>query len=227
MGAFCWASEEMALKLHFHQRGKLASTEGNKCTLDERNIFLGAVRVAILETYIPNGHAATPAATAAEDADAAATSPPWWCYGLCHSHEEGEYCAVVHPACPLQVSEASIAATQRRQLHENRLLPVRELSRQTHPSELRKDRSTADQKLICRGTRVSFLTRVHELISQQQQQQPGIADPMLSDACLFFLKHRFDLECYAVQPQGRAEMFQLSSKPQELRRSILNGSKQP
>jgi hypothetical protein len=247
-GVVVLASGDIALKLHFHGRGKLSSTLGNKCTIEERNAFLGAVRVAIQETYIPSSHydrqeAPTTTATGSGSTEAEGV-PPWWCYGLCQQHDEGEYCAVVHPGCSLQaVTDAAVVtAAHGRRLHENRLLPVRELSRQAHPSELRKDRSTADQKTICRTTRVSFLSRVHDLMimmqtAQQQQQQQGVGrsgSTGISDACLYFLKHRFDLECFVVPPPGTEEttMFQLSSfnnkKPattgQELRGSAYTSS---
>jgi hypothetical protein len=245
-GVVVLASGDIALKLHFHGRGKLSSTLGNKCTIEERNIFLGAVRVAIQETYIPSysnydrQEAPTTTATGSGFTEVEGV-PPWWCYGLCQQHDEGEYCAVVHPGCPLQaVTDAAIVTAHHgRRLHENRLLPVRELSRQAHPSELRKDRSTADQKAICRTTRVSFLSRVHDLMIMmqvQQQQQPGGsrgASTGISDACLYFLKHRFDLECFVVPPPGTEETtMQLSSfnnkKPattgQELRGSAYTSS---
>lgn len=183
------SSEDMALKVHFLRRGKLRSTDGNRCTMEERNKFLLAVRAA-MEEVVDKSHE--------EEA-------PWWCHGLCRLHEEGEYCAVVHPHCPLKIPQSSIDASIARKLHENRMLPVRELGPQAHPSEHRRDRSTTDQKIVCRGTRVSFLTRVGDYLG---------AD-MVSNECISFLIHRFGISCYAVPPEG-TEPLQLSSKPREI-----------
>lgn len=194
---FGQSSEEMALKIRFRRGGKLRSTAGNKCTIEERDTFLQAVRAA-MEESISKIHD---------------EEPPWWCYGLCRHHEEGEYCAVIHPHCPLEIPQSSIDAATARKLHENRMLLVRELGPQTHPSELRRDRSTSDQKVVCRGTRISFLTRIRDHLGTN----------MVSNECITFLKQRFDITCYAVQPKGE-ESFQLSLKPQEVMGKSDQGS---